>query len=451
MRIAIAAVWSSVLVSVPLGVSADFVVIASEPGTAISEVDPSISEDGTVAFIGGANQQILYVGAPGAPSSLSAIDLSPYDLAGATSVHTQAGYVVFIAQRGVPVPPAEPVRGVYAVPLAGGPPSTLIEGCSGNNNCEPDEVRGPREFYSRSLAISPNGTVAFSTVYSGAGAIYRGPVDGSVSVLQWGTFGGGFLFNTINLDVNDVGKVAVQTEYQIGGPFIRGIFVLQTPNETAPAVETVVHGLTVGEQPEPSFADNSSVLFPQPYTGEPGAIFRGMGVPYGDHPLGGPVDPQVLVDTNGPYASFGRLNPIDEGSVLGAPAGNYAFEAFLDDTRHGVFTGPDPIANRVLIAGDAVLGGIASEIYMGAINSAGQIVMRVEVERAPLDVVTQIIRFDPVVCPPPEPPKPPKPHKPKPRPHKPKPKPHKVQLHQAAWQHLGAIWSRIMQSLGAKP
>jgi hypothetical protein len=409
MRTAIAAVWSAVLLGVPIGARAEFVVVASEgtAGVTISGVDPSIAEDGTVAFIGGAEKQLIYVGSPDTPAALTTIDLTTFGLTEATSVHTQAGYVVFIARRGDDFPAT---RGVYALPLAGGPLRTLIEGCSGDF-CEPDSLRGPREFYSRSLAISPNGTVAFSTVTNGAGAIYRGPVEGSASILQPGSADGGFVFNTINLDVNDECKVTVQSEYSLDMGLRRGIFVLQVPNETAPEVQTVLHNLNVGNQPEPSFAANSHVLYGRETNGTVDAIIRGIGVPYGDHPDGAPVGAEVLIDDLGPYAYFGRLNPIDQGVVVGAEAGNFAFEAFLEDARHGVFTGADPVANGVLVDGDAVSGGVVRAVSLGSVNSNGQVVLLVEVERGPDDLVTEVLRFDPEVCPPPKPPKPHKRHR----------------------------------------
>lgn len=347
------------------------------------------------------------MGSAGAAPVLTIVDLTSFGLTDATSVHTQAGYVVFIARRGDDFPAT---RGVYALALAGGPLRTLIEGCSGDA-CAPDSLRGPREFYSRSLAISPNGTVAFSTVISGDGAIYRGPVDGSVSILQPGSSDGGFLFNTINLDVNDECKVTVQSEYAIDMGLRRGIFVLQVPNETAPDVQTVLHNLGVGDQPEPSFAANSRVLYGRDAGGTVDAIIRGVGVPYGDHPDGAPVGAEVLIDDTGPYASFGRLNPLDLGVVVGAEAGNFAFEAFLEDARHGVFTGADPVADGVLVDGDTVGAGVVRAVSLGSVNSNGQVVLLAEVERGPGDIVTEVVRFDPEFCPPPKPPKPHKRHR----------------------------------------
>jgi hypothetical protein len=110
-----------------------------------------------------------------------------------------------------------------------------------------------------------------------------------------------------------------------------------------------------------------------------------MGFTFGDPQVqgiftsrGGPVT--TVADSTGPYASFGRPSLNDLGKVV--------FTADLDEFGpnglpiQGVFTGPNPAADKVLKAGDRYQGVPVSSVFTcsEALNNLGQIVMTVQSE-----------------------------------------------------------------------
>lgn len=93
---------------------------------------------------------------------------------------------------------------------------------------------------------------------------------------------------------------------------------------------------------------------------------------------GGPIT--TVADNTGPYSSFGRPSLNDLGKVV--------FTADLDQFGpnglpvQGVFTGPNPVADKVLKAGDRYEGLPISSVFTcsEALNDLGQIVMTVQSE-----------------------------------------------------------------------
>jgi hypothetical protein len=93
---------------------------------------------------------------------------------------------------------------------------------------------------------------------------------------------------------------------------------------------------------------------------------------------GGPVT--TVADSTGPYASFGRPSLNDLGKVV--------FTADLDQFGpngfpiQGVFTGANPVADKVLEAGDRYEGVPVTSVFTcsEALNNLGQIVMTVQSE-----------------------------------------------------------------------
>jgi hypothetical protein len=82
---------------------------------------------------------------------------------------------------------------------------------------------------------------------------------------------------------------------------------------------------------------------------------------------GGPLT--TIADTSGPFSSF-----------IGSPAindqGTVAFFAGLDAGGAGIFTGPDPIADKVIATGDTFLGSTVTNIEsfnLERLNDLGQI------------------------------------------------------------------------------
>jgi hypothetical protein len=136
---------------------------------------PALAEDGTVVaaeahriHVGlGEETQVLSV-----PAELQ-IYQDPLRIRRLTRVRSE-GDIVFVARKqdascGHP----SESGGVYRTDKSGASVSEVFSSCVPTIPLQ--------------VAMSPNGTVAFSTIVNGAGAIWRGPVDGAVSVLRSGS------------------------------------------------------------------------------------------------------------------------------------------------------------------------------------------------------------------------------------------------------------------------
>jgi T5SS/PEP-CTERM-associated repeat protein len=98
----------------------------------------------------------------------------------------------------------------------------------------------------------------------------------------------------------------------------------------------------------------------------------------------------TVVDTNGPFRDFFPFRELRINA-----SGTVAFLGILDDGRYGIFTGPDPIADKVIATGDALNGSTVSSIDTGIspeFNDAGQIAFKVMLA----DGRQVLIRADPV-------------------------------------------------------
>jgi hypothetical protein len=76
----------------------------------------------------------------------------------------------------------------------------------------------------------------------------------------------------------------------------------------------------------------------------------------------------TIADTTGPFHFFGNPSINNVGSV--------AFVAFLDRGGSGVFTGPDPVADKVVATGDAFFGSTIVDFGVSqglGLNDVGQI------------------------------------------------------------------------------
>ena len=81
----------------------------------------------------------------------------------------------------------------------------------------------------------------------------------------------------------------------------------------------------------------------------------------------------LVADTTGGYASFG--DPYTNSASLSGN-GKVAFVATLKNGLVGVFTGADPVANKVLEQGDPLFGGTAGAVFSigsDGLNSSGSI------------------------------------------------------------------------------
>lgn len=336
-----------------------------------ADVAPALADDGTVVFAGGSvpaayQGQLLFSGNGGA---LSSRDPASYDLSNVKSPRVNAlGQIVFVADRD---DGGTMQRGVYATSTTGSGFATVYEGVYAGY---------PSDYVSSNVALSPNGTVALATIVNGSGAIYRGPVAGPLTQLRTGS---GIFYNVRDLDVNNAGSVAVQMEYtDPTAGLSRGILLFDSPGQTLWDLDTAVERLSVGTQPMPSINASGQVAFAlngpvtlqffdppgvfSPTPAETITLAAGVYVST-PTPWGEPTEVVQLANTSGAYASFGKVEINDSGLV--------AFVANLDGGGYGIFTGPDPVAHKVVAIGDIVGPALFSWLKMGELNNAGELSM----------------------------------------------------------------------------
>lgn len=332
-------------------------------------VRPALANDGTVAFAGTdtVGDEAIFVGSGG---PVSAIDVDGNGYTGVSSVQIRsAGDVVFVAER---TASPDTYRGAYATDTAGNGFATLYEG-----NVIVDPSQPP---VGGNVSLSPNGTVAVSSILNGNGAIHSGAVAGPVSELRAGN---GTFFNTKRLDVNDAGTVAVQMEYADPTKGLsRGILLFDAPGQALTAIDTAVEKLGIGAQPDPAINASGQVAFalnapatltfydpPHDSGGSVAAVLNLTAGVYVATPtlFGQPSDLLQIADASGPYNSFGAVD-IDA-------AGHVVFEADFAFGGGGLFAGPDPVADRILATGDTLGGHLVSAVSLGEQNDSGQLTL----------------------------------------------------------------------------
>jgi len=81
---------------------------------------------------------------------------------------------------------------------------------------------------------------------------------------------------------------------------------------------------------------------------------------------GGPIT--TIADASGPFSAFGPASINNLGTV--------AFVAALDTGAIGIFTGVDPVTDKVIMSGDALDGStlIALNFFEEGFNDSGQVV-----------------------------------------------------------------------------
>jgi hypothetical protein len=337
-------------------------------------VRPALAENGTVVFGGYTlgnfitpdRTDRLFAGNGGA---ITAIELLS---AGYTHLREvavdSAGAIAFTARRMVG---GSTFQGVYRTSTSAAPIALLYEG-----NVILDPLQPPAQ---SAVALADNGTVAFSSVVNGNGAVYRGPVAGPVAPLRTAN---GTFFNTRGAAVNGAGTVAMEFEYSdptLG--LTRGILLFTAPGQALADVSTAIEKAGIAFSPryamnasgQVAFAINASATmrFYDPPDDAGGTLIATITLTPGVYvatpkPFGLPVS---VTQVAGPaaYDLFGDVSINAAGAV--------AFEASaVGDPNFGVFTGPDPIADKILQQGDRVNGGpIISVVVMGNLNDAGQL------------------------------------------------------------------------------
>lgn len=222
---------------------AELTVIASESSPCtprIADEPPAISASGVVAFVGAfgvsepreqsGDRRDVFLG-DGSTACARALGLDGISLDEITSVALGDTQVAFMARRAGTAAPE--VRGAYLGPWPSGPFVPLHEGPDA-----PELGRGPTRW--AEIAMSPNGTVAFSTLYDLFGALYRKRPNQALETMQVGPAerpGGLNIHRAYALDVSDHGVIALDAElFCDAAPWCRGVehAVYRTagPNET---------------------------------------------------------------------------------------------------------------------------------------------------------------------------------------------------------------------------
>jgi hypothetical protein len=282
------------------------------------------------------------------------------------------GTLAFVATRSG----GSPLRGVYRGDAAADTIVPLLEAdpawTFGDPGSPPPQPR---------LSLSANDTLAFSTLVSANGGIYRGPLTGAPTLLRAGS---GTYYNNQALAVNDAGVVAVQMEYtDPNAGLSRGVLLFDTPGDTLATIESAGERASVGWRPgvainnlgQVALVINSSVTIqyftpPLPGGGAPSVT---QTIPAGVHlatptAFGLPFTFTTIAAPSDGYSSFSGVCVNSDGTVaFGASYGG----------NSGVFIGNDPERDVVAITGeDVTIGGVRyffSVVHLGGLNDAGQL------------------------------------------------------------------------------
>lgn len=369
LHVSTAAVMSMTAASA-FGAEPTFSLIAEEFAGGVPWIKTGIpvplSEDGKVVF----PTEALGTFADGLHAYAGGL-LTPIPLAaGQDNVNSvaldSAGHVAFVASRQAGT---SQFRGVYRTTTSAAPVTTFHEDLQ---TFDP----GPAV---RFVAMSENGTVAFSSIVSSSGALYRGPITGAPTVLRGGS---GIFFNTQRMDVNDSGTTAVQFEYTspVGG-LSRAILAFDTPGPTLAQTRSAVEQTSVGVQPMPSINDSGRIAFSlnstiqmrfyDPPNNAAGTLLETITLTPGVYvtdPVAVGIGPRTytqVASNAGGFDTFDRVVINDAGRVL--------FEATLDGGGFGIFAGGDPEADALVRFGDELQPGRnLTVIELGDLNNADQ-------------------------------------------------------------------------------
>jgi hypothetical protein len=362
----------------------DFTLIATDFSGGVQFIDGNvrvaINAGGDIAFVATETppppsgfSQALFVSQSGSLAKLPTETLGYVDV-DAVAI-ASSGQVAFVATRNSP--PSR--RGVYRGNASTDSISALYEAdpawSFGDAGGPPPQAR---------LALAANDTLAFSTLVSANGGLYRSPLAGPPVLLRAGS---GTFFNNQEFALNDDGELVVQMEYtDPNAGLSRGLLVFDTPGDTLATIESAGERASVGWQPrvainnvgQVAFSINTSLVIqyftpPLPGGGMPSST---QTIPPGVH-LATPTAfglPFTLTTIAGPgdgYTSFGAVSVNAAGTVV--------FEAGYNGNS-GVFFGDDPEDDVVAIAGENVtIGGVLqffSIVRLGALNDAHQLVIQ---------------------------------------------------------------------------
>ncbi len=357
---------------------ASYTVIASDFTGGVYFIDGTvrcaINPAGRVAFVASQTapsptfQKAVFSGTGAALSKLAT------ESRGCTAVTAlQVGAKGDIVVAATRVTRASSWRGIYRVTKAA--VSTLYEGAL------PYVFGNPPPAQSRLVMLTDGSKLAFASLLSGQGGLYRSGFTGLPTLVRQGS---GTFYNNRALGIGAAGAVAAEMEYT--DPYsglTRGALVFDTPGDSLGTIESTVERggiglvieLALNGVGQMAFALNTAVTI-QYYSvplggGVPTTTFT---IPAGVHvatptAYGSPFSFTTVAAVADGFSNFGKVAINDSGAVV--------FEASAGSGRSGVFHGNDPVADVVAVTGeDVVMAGqnhFFSIVRLGGLNNAGQV------------------------------------------------------------------------------
>jgi len=209
---------------------------------------------------------------------------------------------------------------------------------------------------STQVAVNGRGTVAFRTFLEDPGVHAVATLDhGEVTVIAT------FVRPILVFDVNQRGQVLAMTDP--GRP--ASSLLIVGDGRTTRVVADAHTDLHSGFFFEAVMNEKGTVAFSAFLGGEDRRIYLA-------DPQGG-LTPVVTSD--GPFAFFTLAGLTNSGTPV--------FTARLDTGRSGVFTGPDPVADKVIATGDTLDGARVTGASVVDVNASGQLLIWVGLENRP--------------------------------------------------------------------
>lgn len=351
----LAVMWSSAVSLLAPGADAspinyEFVKIAETDGSIVNLGGaPSLNELGIVSFKAtfDTGLQAILSGSGGALATVADTSGPFSALDGSTSIN-DAGIVAFRAIFGA---------GGQGIFTGDGVGLTTIADTSGPLS----SVFSP--------SMNQSGSVAFvGNLDAGGQAIFAGNGGGLTKIYDTtGVFDG---FTGV-VELADNSLIAFKA--QIEGPS-DGIFVGDGASPTTIATTFNSTFQILGDTP--SVNSLGTVIF----AGVEAGLLPGVYVAVGNPPV-----PLLLIEESGAFSALRNPAISEDGRIF--------FEAHLITGERGIFTGPDPINDRVIGSGDALFGSVVDGVtFFRGINTRGMFAFFAELE----DGRRLIVRADPI-------------------------------------------------------
>ena len=325
------------------GVGYGLVRVLDDSGQFASFDAPVVNQDGTMAFTAVLDSGVrgIYTVTPGGSVTAIAENTGAFNRFFSPTINS-SGQVAF-----------------YANLDSGGNGVYLWDGTSVTTIADNSAAPFLGGYFGLAPWVNDSGTVAFgySAIDGLIQSIHTRHSGGSVATIVESS-GQFYMFS--NPSINSAGRVAFWARLDDGAGAERGIYAGSAggPIQKIRGTDTFwsFPGLANGYYP---INDGNDVAFygSLDVTPDVYAIYVSDG---------GPLD--TAVDTAGPFSQLLTYCMNDDGVV--------AFQAWLDAGGEGVFTGPDPVGDKVVAVGDTIAGTTVVNVWLSrqGINDSGQVV-----------------------------------------------------------------------------